>query len=141
MRSTSAAWTAATMTSPYDRAVESSTTMAKALILLRGDNGSGWCRPDAKIRQDLKGTDRNPGRWSTRESQPDWAVRGRDGVTSASRPAGPCRRGRVDDSHAARRYALGHRLYHDGGSGRARRGHGDGKARRVRRRDPRRQPA
>jgi hypothetical protein len=50
------------MTSPYDRAVESSTTMAKALILLRGDNVSGWCRPDAKIRQDLEGTDRNPAR-------------------------------------------------------------------------------
>jgi hypothetical protein len=40
MRSTSAAWTAATMTSPYDRAVKPSTTMAAALVLFRRDGGS-----------------------------------------------------------------------------------------------------
>jgi CheY-like chemotaxis protein len=42
------------MTSPYDRAVKPSTTMAAALILLRGDGGSGWRRSDTKFRPGLR---------------------------------------------------------------------------------------
>src|SRR5580704_15672118 len=65
MRSTSAAWPAATVTSPYDRAVKPSSTMAAALILFRGDG-----RSDAKFRLGL-GTDRNPRRYEHASRQWD----------------------------------------------------------------------
>src|SRR5580693_2576301 len=120
MRSTSAAWTAATVTSPYDRAARPSTTMPIALILFRGHGGPGRRRADAKFRPGLREQITIQGVTGTPAcSFWDRAARGKDGVRGESRrgPAGPCRRGRVDDSHAARRHAFGHRLHHDGGSG------------------------
>src|SRR4029077_16034678 len=114
MRSTSAACVAATGTSPDDRAIKPSTTMSMALILFPDDGGSGGRRALQNFAAVLGNGSLYKALRARGEAGPDRAARGRNGGRSASRPAGSRRRGRIDDSHAARRHAGGPGLYHDG---------------------------
>src|SRR5579864_4703386 len=101
MRSTSAAWLAATG-GPRLMTVRQSLLPLCCWRLYC----AAAVRAGPERRQDFAyvlGTDHDPKALRARgKADPAWAARGSDGVRGKIRPAGSRRRGRIDDPHAAR---------------------------------------